>query len=59
MNRVLPPGDCGHRDSDPCGTSGPTGIVLSFVGLVCRVAAAEKECATNGAPQSKDRPGGT
>jgi hypothetical protein len=50
MNRVLPPGDRGDRSADSGRASGSRGIVLSFVGLVCRVAAAGKEEIRHGTP---------
>jgi hypothetical protein len=39
MNRALPPGDRGHRGSDPCGKSGRGGALPGTGGLVSRVAA--------------------
>ena len=54
MNRSLPPGDRGHRGSDPCGKSGRGGAVPGTVGLVGRVAAHQTG---NGSESRKARRG--
>ena len=56
MNRALPPGDCGHRNSDPSRASGSRGVVLGTRRLVGGVAAARKEEIRHGAASDKDRP---